>query len=202
MKPDILTSSLLLSFRGVHAFAQRYRGKNCRGGMRNDLPASVVVSVHSLQSSLQRHADRNKMQTKPKAETSPETTMGSLFDGYHPTFKQHRLGREVESLLMLGRSQQMCYYSGKIFGGYLVFLMDRILADCCEETAFTARLDTSFKRPVPPSAPILLRAWPEKLEGRKLYLKGSIQILGEAGGWVDAITAEALFVKPKEKLRI
>jgi hypothetical protein len=65
----------------------------------------------------------------------------------------------------------MCYYDSKLFGGYLAFLMDRILADCCRP-AFTGYLNTSFVRPVPPKVPILLRAWPDKVEDRKIYLKG------------------------------
>ena len=127
----------------------------------------------------------------------PESTMNFLFKGYRPKYRQHYLGREVECLLLLAPSQQICYYEGKIFGGYLAFLMDRILADCCEGTAFTATLNTSFKRPVPPETPILLRAWPEKIEDRKIFLKGLIQIPGEPGKWVDAVVSQALFIKPK-----
>lgn len=125
--------------------------------------------------------------------------MLSLFQGYRPVFKPHRLGCEVESLLLLGPSQRMCYYDGKLFGGYVAFLMDRILADCCCcKPAFTAYLNTSFLLPVPPTVPILLRAWPNKVEGRKIFLKGSVQIPGKASNeWVDAIQAEALFIQPK-----
>jgi hypothetical protein len=101
----------------------------------------------------------------------------------------------------------MCYYEGKLFGGYGTFLMDQILADCCKPPdwvvadagpAFTANLNTSFLLPVPPTVPILLRAWPDKVDGRKIFLKGCIQIPGEAPNeWVDAIQAEALFIRPK-----
>lgn len=91
----------------------------------------------------------------------------------------------------------MCYYDGKLFGGYLAFLMDRILADCCE-SAVTANLNTSFLRSVPPAVPILLRAWPEKVDGRKIHLKGSLQIPGDSlNGWVDAVNADSLFTRPK-----
>jgi hypothetical protein len=56
--------------------------------------------------------------------------------------------------------------------------MDPILADCCE-SAVTANLNTSFSCSVPPAVPILLRAWPDKVDGRKTYLKASVQIPGE-----------------------
>lgn len=95
----------------------------------------------------------------------------------------------------------MCYYDGKLFGGYIALLMDRILADCCKhkhKPAFTAYLNTSFIHPVPPSAPILLRAWPEKVEGRKVFLKGSVRIPGKVPhDWVDAIQTDALFIRAK-----
>ncbi|KAJ5260609.1 hypothetical protein N7524_008633 [Penicillium chrysogenum] len=129
--------------------------------------------------------------------------MRSLFEGYRPTFKPHSLGYEAESLLLLTPSQQMCYYDGKLFGGYIALLMDRILADCCEhkhkhKPAFTAYLITSFIHSVPPSAPMLLRAWPEKVEGRKVFLKGSVRIPGKsAHDWVDAVRIGALFIRPK-----
>lgn len=123
--------------------------------------------------------------------------MRSMFEGYCPTFKPHPLGREAECLMLLSPSQRMCYYHGKLFGGYLAFLMDRILADCCE-SAVTANLNTSFSCSVPPAVPILLRAWPDKVDGRKIYLKASVQIPGERpNGWVNAVSADPLFIRPK-----
>ena len=125
--------------------------------------------------------------------------LDSLLQGYHPTFKPHPLGREVESLLFLSPAQQMCYYNGKLFGGYIALLMDHILADCCKPAAVTAFLNTSYLQSVPPTAPILLRAWPDRVEGRKIYLKGSLQIPGKTSqDWVDAIKTEALFIRPKD----
>ncbi|CAG7935260.1 unnamed protein product [Penicillium nalgiovense] len=125
--------------------------------------------------------------------------MNVLFQGYCPTFKPHPLGWEAESLLLLSPAQQMCYYNGKLFGGYIALLMDRILADCCKP-AVTAYLNTSYLQSVPPTTPILIRAWPERVEGRKIYLKGSLQIPGNVSpDWVDAIKTDALFIKPKDR---
>ena len=73
----------------------------------------------------------------------------------------------------------MCYYNRKLFGGYIALLMDHILADCCKLAAVTATLNTSYLQSVPLTAPILLRAWPDRVEGRKIYLKGSLRILGK-----------------------
>lgn len=76
--------------------------------------------------------------------------------------------------------------------------MDRILADSCRP-AVTAYLNTTFVRSVPPMVPILLRAWPDKVEGRKIYLKGCVQIPGEdPSQWVNAMEADSLFIRPKD----
>ena len=129
--------------------------------------------------------------------------MLSLLEGYHPHFRPHHLGREVEAVLQLAPQQQMCYYNGKLFGGYLTLLLDQILADCCrpadpDRPAVTAYLHTSFKHSIPPHAPIRLRAWPEKVEGRKIYLRGAVEIPGADGKEViQAVHAHALFIEPK-----
>ncbi|KAE8155647.1 hypothetical protein BDV40DRAFT_283210 [Aspergillus tamarii] len=134
----------------------------------------------------------------PAAPVAPtQELLNTLLHGYRPTFRRHPLGWEADALLELGARQQMCYYDGKLFGGYLTLLLDRILADCCQP-AVTAYLHTSFVHSVPPDVPIRLRAWPEKVDRRKIYLVGSIQIPGStAGEMVEAIRAHALFVRPR-----
>ena len=93
----------------------------------------------------------------------------------------------------------MCYYNGKLFGGYIALLMDRILADCCKP-AVTAYLNTSYVQSDPPTTPIFLRAWPDRVESRNIYLKGSLQIPGKVPqDWVDAIKTDALFIRPKNQ---
>ncbi|KAB8204233.1 hypothetical protein BDV34DRAFT_226619 [Aspergillus parasiticus] len=134
----------------------------------------------------------------PKLSVEPsQELLRSLLQGYNPTFRRHPLGMEADAVIKLTPRQQMCYYDGKMFGGYLALLLDRILADCCQP-AVTAYLNTSFAQSVPPDVPIRLRAWPERVEGRKVYLTASIQIPGKVeGGFIDAIRANALFVRPR-----
>ncbi|KAF9890706.1 hypothetical protein FE257_005572 [Aspergillus nanangensis] len=127
----------------------------------------------------------------------PGPLLQCLLEGYQPTIRPHRLGRELEAVLQLSRRQQMCYYEGKLFGGYLTFLLDQILADCCKP-AVTAYLHTDFARPIAPHETIHLRAWPEKIEGRKVFLRGAIQVSADHGhGMVDAVQARALFIRSK-----
>ncbi|KAJ5463287.1 hypothetical protein N7475_008231 [Penicillium sp. IBT 31633x] len=143
---------------------------------------------------------RTYLYSAPDSHEPHNEMMDSLLQGCHPTFKPHPLGREVQSLLFLSPAQQMYYYNGKLFGGYIALLMDRILADCCCEPAVTAYLNTSYLQSVPPKAPMLLRAWPDRVEGRKIYLRGSLQIPGKVPqDWVDAIKTDALFIRPKDR---
>jgi hypothetical protein len=68
-----------------------------------------------------------------------------VLQGYHPTFGRHQVGWEAGAHLELSPRQQMCYDDGKLFGGYLALLLDRIFAGCCLPAA-TAYPNTS----VPP----------------------------------------------------
>ncbi|CAG8073938.1 unnamed protein product [Penicillium salamii] len=179
IKRKCLLSLFHRAIRGYRSFGEQYPGASCDDGSKlakRPHPYSVFAS------------------DQPQIEM-----MNVLFQGYCPTFKPHPLGWEAESLLLLSPAQKMCYYNGKLFGGYIALLMDRILADCCKP-AVTAYLNTSYLQSVPPTTPILLRAWPERVEGRKIYLKGSLQIPGnDSQDWVDAIETDALFIKPKDR---
>ncbi|KAA8647893.1 hotdog fold domain-containing protein [Aspergillus tanneri] len=170
-------------------FATRLTYQTVRGYQGQAQPYQASLLYNEVK-------DIPKRVIKPSVESSQEL-LRSLLQGYNPTFQRHPLGMEAEALIKLSPRQQMCYYDGKMFGGYLVLLLDRILADCCRP-AFTAYLNTSFAHSVPPDAPIRLCARPEKVEGRKIYLTASIQIPGsKAGDMVDAIKADALFVRPR-----
>ncbi|KAJ5849406.1 hypothetical protein N7455_009262 [Penicillium solitum] len=178
MKRQYTLSLLYRSIREYRSLAEPY-------------PASSFDGCSKL-------AKRTHLSSVSASHEPPIEMMNSLLQGYRPTFKPHPLGREAESLLLLSPAQQMCYYNGKLFGGYIALLMDRIIADCCKP-AVTAYLNTSYLQSVPPTAPILLRAWPDRVEGRKIFLKGSLQIPGKASqDWIEAVKTEALFIGPKD----
>lgn len=123
----------------------------------------------------------------------------SLLDGYRPDFRQSGGGREAKAALMLGPHQKICYYPGKLHGGYQAFLMDHLFADCCSP-ALTANLSIDYMLPIPPRTTLVLNAWPAKIEGRKIFMEGSIMIAKEmTGEIVPAARAKALFIVPKNK---
>lgn len=95
-------------------------------------------------------------------------------------YRSNTASEKMESQLLLESSKQIYCYHGKPFARYLTFLMDRIHADCCEEPAFTASINPSFKKPVLPMAPIMPRSWLEEIDGPKVYLKAD---KNSAGVW-------------------
>lgn len=117
-------------------------------------------------------------------------------DGYKPSFHAHKLGKEAVACMQLDTAQNMCYYPGKLHGGVQSFLLDQILADCCQP-AVTANLNISFLKPIDPGKPIMLLARPVRVEGRKIYMEASIKVRDEkSGAMIDMTRANALFIHP------
>lgn len=88
---------------------------------------------------------------------------------FYPSLKPHPLEWEAELLLLLSPAQHMCYFNGILFGGDLSLFMNRILTDY-SKPAVTAYLNTCYVQWVPPTTPILLRSWPDRVHGPKIYL--------------------------------
>lgn len=101
--------------------------------------------------------------------------------------------------MVLDPEQKICYYPDKLHGGYLAFLMDEHFANCCP-SAVTAWFNMDFLKSINPNVTRLaLRAWPVKINGRKIYMEGSITIPDESTGKeLLAARASALFVIPRE----
>lgn len=100
--------------------------------------------------------------------------------------------------MVLDAEQKICYYPGKLHGGYLAFLMDEHFANCCP-LAVTAHFNMDFLHSINPDIAVLaLRAWPVKIDGRKIYMEGSITIPDEnTDRELLAARATALFILPR-----
>ena len=86
-------------------------------------------------------------------------------------------------------------------GGFLSSAVDHTMGNVARACpggvdAFTKYLHVSFHRPVHVPGPLLCRAWPKKLEGRKLWIDAQLE--DENGK--PYITAESLYVKPWARL--
>ncbi|KAF2133196.1 hypothetical protein P153DRAFT_363406 [Dothidotthia symphoricarpi CBS 119687] len=63
-------------------------------------------------------------------------------------------------------------------------------------TCFTAYLNTSYKKPIPAPGPVLCRARFERIDGRKQYIRATIE---DGAGTVYTV-GDAMFVEVKAKL--
>ncbi|KAK4146791.1 HotDog domain-containing protein [Dichotomopilus funicola] len=84
------------------------------------------------------------------------------------------------ALLDLG--EDLCGYRGTLHGGAFAVLLDETMcaaADNQSQFAFTASLKVDFKKPVKLPGVVLVRSRVVKKEGRKIYVRGTIE--NEAG---------------------
>ncbi|KAF2735221.1 hypothetical protein EJ04DRAFT_492042 [Polyplosphaeria fusca] len=98
----------------------------------------------------------------------------------------------------------LCGHPGMVHGGLLATLLDEGLARCCfpalpNKVGVTASLTVEYKKPTLAGQVLVLRAQTTRVEGRKAWVKGSIETLpreGEERGEV-LVEAEALFIEPR-----
>jgi acyl-coenzyme A thioesterase PaaI-like protein len=108
----------------------------------------------------------------------------------------------MTQILYLGSS--LCGHPGIVHGGLLATILDEGLARACfpalpNKIGVTASLKIDYRSPCPAGSYVVLRAETTKVEGRKAWVKGWIEVLGdgvEATG-VKVVEAEALFIEPK-----
>ena len=113
-------------------------------------------------------------------------------------------GVELPSMyqfMYLGSS--MCGHPGIVHGGLLATILDEGLARACfpalpNKVGVTASLKIDYRVPCPAGSYVVLKAYTEKVEGRKAWVKGWIELLGdEDGTGTKVVEAEALFIEPK-----
>ena len=97
----------------------------------------------------------------------------------------------------------LCGHVGIVHGGMLATMLDEGLARCSfaslpNQVGVTANLTVHYRKPVPAGSFVVLKAEVTGIEGRKVWVKGRIELLGEdeTPGMVLA-EAEALFIEPK-----
>ena len=99
--------------------------------------------------------------------------------------------------------QGLCGHPGIVHGGLLATMLDEGLARCCfsalpNKVGVTANLKIDYRKPCPGDSYVVLKAETIKVEGRKAWVKGWIELLGEEEGTGDKLVeAEALFIEPR-----
>lgn len=130
-----------------------------------------------------------------------EDTIKAWQSFYKAPNSVHKDG-EVLSLLSLGSG-----VNGHIdtsHGGFISLLHDECLGVAAEhmkppeKTTMTAYLKVDYKRPMRTPGVVLCRAWPEKREGKKLYVKGSIE---DGNGNVLSLSEGLFIIVDRAKIR-
>ena len=105
------------------------------------------------------------------------------------------------SIVHLGPA--LCGHPGIVHGGLLATLLDEGLARACfpalpNKVGVTASLKIDYRKPCPADSYVVLRAETTKVEGRKAWVKGWIELLGEGTEQGEKLVeAEALFIEPR-----
>ena len=99
---------------------------------------------------------------------------------------------------------RLCGHPGIIHGGMLATILDEGLARACfpafvSKTGVTASLKIDYKTLCPANSFIVLRAWTTKVERRKAWCSGRLELLLDEDHTQEVILAEAegLFIEPK-----
>ena len=118
-----------------------------------------------------------------------------------------REGKDLVSISYLGTD--LCGHVGIIHGGLLATLCDEGLARCGfsalpNKIGVTATLTVNYRNPAPAGSFVVLKAETTKVEGRKVWVKGRIELLGETQEPGKVLCeAEGLFIEPKyAKVRV
>ena len=112
-----------------------------------------------------------------------------------------REGDEFVSITYLGTD--LCGHVGMVHGGMLATMIDEGLARCCfaalpNRIGVTASLTIDYRSPTKAGSYVVLKAKTTKAEGRKAWVEGRIETLGE-GEEPGKVLVEAtgLYVEPR-----
>ncbi|KAK5051586.1 hypothetical protein LTR84_003238 [Exophiala bonariae] len=144
--------------------------------------AVLKVSEQALPNHLTAHtlAGAGRISVAPYALI--DDASGSLLAFYH-------LGTDLSG------------HTGLVHGGFLAVLLDECMGRACfpllpEKLAVTAHIELDYKNPVKANTVIVIRAETERVEGRKAWVKGTVEAVGPNDGQV-LVDCHALFIQPK-----
>lgn len=165
-----------------HPLARKLRAQADITESRPHLKIPESMRPHNLTSG--PLSGENKIEVPPLMFTAQEAGLPSSTQFYY-----------------LGKA--LCGHPGIVHGGLLATLLDEGLARACfpalpNKIGVTASLKIDYKQPCPGNSYVVLKAETTKVEGRKAWVKGWIEILGdEEGTGVKLVEAEALFIEPR-----
>jgi len=173
-----------------------------------------LIQTHPLTQSLladPRYTASRPHLKIPEALRSQNLTAGTLLGpdkiAVPPLQFSTADGSSFVGLQYLGSA--LCGHPGIVHGGFLATLLDEGLARCCfpalpNKVGVTASLKLEYKAPCMAGQVVVLRAETTKVEGRKAWVEGRLETLGE---WVGGecvkegtvlTKGEALFIEPRQ----
>ncbi|KAH7326709.1 HotDog domain-containing protein [Stachybotrys elegans] len=170
--------------------------------------AEETINAHPLVAELRARSDLTESRPHMKMPASyrqRSLTGGALLGPNRlvvpPYLWLEAGGRSLVAVTYVG--DDLCGHPGIVHGGFLATMLDEGLAHCCfgalpHNIAVTANLSIDYRKPTPAGSFLVLRAQTVKVEGRKAWVKGHIELLAKPGE-KPTILAEAngLFVSPK-----
>lgn len=172
------------------------------------LRVEAYINAHPLVAELRKRTDLTE--SRPHMKMPGQYRARSLTGGalmgqgrltVPPFAWNDAAGTEMVSVAHVG--EDICGHPGIVHGGLLATMLDEGLARCClpalpHRIAVTANLNINYRKPVPAGSFLVLRARTVKLEGRKAWLEGHIELLTKPGETPQVLTeATALFISPK-----
>ncbi|KAF8053825.1 thioesterase superfamily protein [Tricharina praecox] len=109
-----------------------------------------------------------------------------------------RVGSSDVTCLLVSLGTGMNGHGGILHGGIVSTLLDMATGSAVVALAFTAYLNVTFRKPVPTPSVVLCRGWLVRREGRKLFIRGTVED-GEGGVYAEA---DSLFVEVREKAKL
>ena len=112
-------------------------------------------------------------------------------------------GKSIIIIYYLGAD--LCGHPGVVHGGLLATILDEGMARCCfpalpNKVGMTANLTVNYRKPLPSESFVVLRAWTRKVDGRKAWVEGRVEGLGDGveGDGNVFVEANALFIEPRQ----
>lgn len=200
----------MLTARGLGFYSDEESLVRFKGAEADDEARRVeeTITTHPLVAELRRRPELTEARPHmkmPGQYRSRSLTGGALLGpGKMPvpafTWTEEG-GKSLVSVVYVG--DDVCGHPGIIHGGLLATMLDEGLAWCCfgalpHKIGVTAYLNINYRKPAPAGSYLVLRAETTRVEGRKAWVKGHIELLAAPGGKATVLTeAEALYVSPK-----
>lgn len=190
----------------------------------SNVRAAELAATHGDEETQRIEAAINAHPLVAELRTRPEMTESRPHMKMPSTFREHTLtggallgpgklvvppfswteegGKSFVGVSYVG--SELCGHPGVVHGGFIATMLDEGLARCCfgalpHNIGMTANLNIDYRKPMPANSFLVLRATTTKVEGRKAWVKGHIELLQDEGAKpIIFAEATAMFVSPKQ----